>query len=35
VTMTIFSIVYLNISFNFDTNKEIVENLEINLFGLI
>jgi hypothetical protein len=35
VTMTIFSKVYLNISFNFDTNKEIVENLEINLFGLI
>lgn len=35
VIMTLFSKVYLNISFNFDTNIEVVENLEINLFGLL
>ncbi|HEY4617826.1 MAG TPA: hypothetical protein VIH09_06495, partial [Flavobacterium sp.] len=35
VTMTIFSKVFLNISFNFDTNIKVVENLEINLFGLL
>lgn len=35
VTMTLFSKVYLNISFNFDTNTKVVENLEINLFGLL
>jgi hypothetical protein len=33
VTMTIINKIYMNISFNFDTIKNTVENLEINMFG--